>query len=106
MSLALKRIRLAVFARCRGHCECRCGRAVTFESGRLDHFFGRAKVAESVTNCWFLHRECDELKTVNRPAAVYWLRTFREHCRKYRFQPEFELAELKIAKLKQKGLAA
>ncbi len=106
MGFQLKKIRLAVFERCRGYCEGRCGRSVTFESGRADHFFGRSRVAESVSNVWFLCLACDSEKTVSKPSSVWWLRTFREHCRIHKFRPEFEMAETKIAWLKAKGMAA
>ncbi len=106
MSLATKRIRLAVFERSRGFCECGCGKRITFENSRLDHFFGRARIPESVSNTWLVAIACDELKTACKPSSVYWLRLFREHCRRHRYREEFERAQTRIAVLKQKGLAA
>lgn len=67
-----KEIRRQVFERAAGRCECGCGRAITPDSGHLDHFFGRAKAPETVENCWALHPICDEAKTSNRPNATYW----------------------------------
>ncbi len=107
MSRAFHRIRLACFERSRGYCECgACGRTITFENSRADHFFGRGHVAESVSNVWLIAIPCDELKTACKPSSVYWLRLFREHCRKHRYREEFERAQTRIAVLKQKGLAA
>lgn len=37
-----KAIREAVFLRAKNRCECGCGRWITFESGHMDHFLGRA----------------------------------------------------------------
>ena len=107
MSRPTKSIRLAVFERAGGYCECGvCRKTITFETGHLDHAFGRAKAAESVSNCWALAIACDELKTSNKPSRVYWLRLFRDHCRRHRYAAEFERAQSAIAWLKAKGLAA
>lgn len=102
-----KSIRIAVFERAKGYCECgQCGRTITFESGHLDHAFGRAKAPESLETCWALDYRCDALKTSCKPSRAYWLRLFREHCRRHRYRAEFERAETDIAVLKAKGLAA
>jgi hypothetical protein len=99
-------IRLKVFDRAKGYCECGCRRPITFETGRADHFFGRAKVEEKIANVWALAIPCDELKTNNRPSSIYWFRLFRDHCRKHRYEPEFERAQTRIMVLKQKGLVS
>lgn len=80
MSTKLKKIRHLVFLRSRNHCECGCGRWVTEESGHLDHFWGRTR-QESVESCWFLHPECDQLKTLNKPDWSAWGTRFLAHVR-------------------------
>ncbi len=101
----LKIIRAAVFFRAGGRCEA-CGRHITEESGHLDHFFGRAKVKEAVSNCWALCFECDSKKTVNSPSAAYWLSLFRVHAWRHRYAVELEMAGAKLQVLRAKGLAA
>lgn len=105
MGAATKKLRAEVFARAKGKCECGCGRHLG-ESGHLDHFFGRGKAAESISNCWGLCLFCDHHKTINKPSARFWLQRFRVHCKRYGFTAELERAESKLAVLVQKGLAA
>lgn len=106
-----KQVRQEVFERARGKCECRCGRTIDEETGRLDHFFGRAKAEESVANCWALHLECDETKTLNRPSAAHWLKSFVKHlCRHVdswddSYFSALDKAMAKLASLQVKGLA-
>lgn len=101
-----KRIRVAIFKRSDNRCECGCRRWVTFESGRMDHFFLRAKVPQAESNCWFLHRDCDEERT--RPTKTdraHWLRLFINHATKYGYTAEAQLADTKLETLRAKGLA-
>lgn len=95
------RIRRAVFERCGDECEC-CGVAVTFESGHLDHFAGRARVPESVSSTWFLCPPCDHDKTLNKPTAVWWLTRFSEHCNRHGYAEEWERAQTRLAVLAAK----
>lgn len=105
MSAATKRLRRTVFARADGACEC-CGRWITEDSGHLDHFFGRAKVPEAVSNCWALCLTCDVAKTANEPTAAFWLVAFIAHALNHNFTAEAELAGAKLQTLQAKGLAA
>lgn len=103
MSKAMKKLRGSVFSRADGACEC-CGKFITEESGRLDHFFGRAKVPEAVSNCWALCLTCDVAKTANEPTAAFWLVAFIAHARRYCFDAEQARAEAKLLTLHAKAL--
>lgn len=105
MTVAMKKLRAAVFVRADGACE-GCGRHVTEESGRLDHFFGRAKVPEAASNCWALCLTCDVAKTANEPTAAFWLIAFGAHCAKHAYLAEAELAGAKLQTLHAKGRVA
>lgn len=98
------RIRTAVLARAKNHCECGCGRWITYETMRLDHAFGRAKVPQAVSNCWALAIPCDEQKTANKPSAAHWLQRFAWHCGKHGYAGERELALSKLNVLQVKKL--
>jgi hypothetical protein len=105
VSRATKKLRAAVFARAKGLCECGCRRALG-ESGHLDHFFGRAKAAESLRTCWALALICDDAKTHNRPSAAHWCDRFYVHAVNHGFHEEAERASTKIMALIAKGFAA
>lgn len=105
MSKKTSEIRSAAFARSRNFCECGCRRYITEESGRLDHFFGRAKAAQSIENCWALHLLCDVQKTHNQPKASLWLEKFIAHCQRYGYAKEEERALAKLQALVAKGRA-
>lgn len=104
MSNDTKRIREEVFARAKQRCECGCRRWITPESGHLDHFFGRAKVPQAVSNCWALHPDCDARKTLNQPSARDWLLRFAFHAGKHGYLAERELALAKLNVLQVKKL--
>lgn len=72
----------------------------------MDHFFGRAKVPQAVSNCWALHLECDEAKTQNRPSAAHWLQRFAFHCGTHGYLAERELALAKLNVLTIKKLVS
>lgn len=101
------RTRAAVCRRAGGSCEA-CGRwvGVAGESGHLDHFFGRAKVPESVSNCWLLCVPCDNARTNSKPSAGHWLERFIAHCKLHDLTAEAELARTKFNTLGAKGRAA
>jgi hypothetical protein len=101
----MKRLRAQVFLRAEDACEA-CGRYIDFASGRLDHFFGRAKAAQSPANCWALCVDCDTRKTVNAPSAAWWLGQFILHASKHCFEAEAERAAAKLQVLRAKGLVA
>ncbi len=106
MTSATKRLRAAVFKRADGACECGCGAFITEESGRLDHFFGRAKAPESMSTCWAICLGCDQAKTLNYPSARYWLERFVDHAQRHGYSAEVERAFAKIDVLRAKGRAA
>ncbi len=95
-------IRQAVFARACGECEA-CGVYIDEEIGRLDHFFGRAKVAEAVSNCLALCQACDHEKTTSKPSAVWWLTRFIEIASRHGYAAEIERAEARLLALVAKG---
>lgn len=101
----MKRLRAAVFLRASDACES-CGRYIDFASGRLDHFFGRAKAKESPANCWALCVDCDSRKTANAPSAACWLGQFILHATRYGYAAEAERAGAKLQALQAKGLVA
>ncbi len=105
MSASTKRLRATVFVRADGACEA-CGRHITEESGHLDHFFGRAKAPEAVSNCWALCLTCDVAKTANEPTAAFWLIAFIDHAEKHSYPVETERAAAKLYTLHAKGLVA
>lgn len=105
MSAATKRLRAQVFLRAEDKCEA-CGRYIDEASGRLDHFFGRAKAAQAPSNCWALCVDCDTRKTVNAPSAAWWLGQFILHATRYGFTAEAERAGAKLQTLQAKRLVA
>lgn len=105
MSAATKKLRALVFARACSRCECGCKRFISEETGRLDHFFGRGKVPEALSNCWALHLECDEAKTRNVPSGAHWARRFGYHAQKHGFYAESEACAARVQVLVAKGRA-
>lgn len=101
---AFKKLRRAVFERAENNCEGGCGRWITPDDAHLDHFFGRVRRQESVSNCWALCITCDHAKTNNQPSAEHWLNRFIVHCETHGYLPEIELAEARLDCLKAKGL--
>lgn len=94
------RIREAVMERAGGHCECGCG--MTFGEGSLlrvpemDHFFGRGKVQQSVSNCWLLAKICHHGKGKGRPSRGFWCGRFIKHCEKHGYRREAAKAQADI----------
>lgn len=105
MSAATKRLRAQVFLRAEDKCES-CGKYIAFDSGRMDHFFGRAKAEQALANCWALCIDCDTRKTVNAPSAAWWLGQFILHATRYGYSAEAERAGAKLQALQAKGLVA
>ncbi len=105
MSNATKKLRRAVFRRADGCCECGCGRFISEETGRLDHAFGRAKAAQSISNTWALAIPCDEARTANCPTAALWLHRFIAHADRHGYEIESNRAASKVAALHAKGMA-
>ncbi len=103
VSTATQKLRAQVVARAKGRCEA-CGKPAG-ESGHMDHAFGRAKAAQSISSCWLLCLRCDEAKTQNRPSGAHWAQLFGEHCKFYGYLPELERARAKYLVLKARGLA-
>lgn len=103
-----QKLRAAVCRRAEGKCEqCKAWVGENGESGHLDHFFGRAKAAESVETCWLLCVRCDHNKTNNSPRAEEWLRAFARHCRRHGFTAEAERAESRLVFVRARaGVAA
>ena len=95
MSAATARLRAHVFLRAEDKCES-CGRYIDFASGRMDHFFGRAKAAQSLSNCWALCVDCDSRKTVNAPSAEWWLGQFILHAIRHGYTSEQLRAESRL----------
>lgn len=83
-----------VLIRCRGLCECGCGRKLP--PGELDHFFGRAKAEETVENVWALSVQCHFEKTRNHPTASTWFLRFIKHCGKYSYAEAALRAEARL----------
>jgi hypothetical protein len=101
-----KKLRALVFARAADSCECGCRRYIGNDQGRLDHFFGRAKVAQALSNCWALSIDCDIRKTLNEPSGAYWLERFIVHAERHGYVLESERARAKLQVLQAKGRAA
>ncbi len=101
-----KKIRAAVFKRADGKCECGCSRSITPETGRADHFFGRAKAEETVETVWALAIPCDEGKTNSRPSAVMWCDRFRMHALLHGYGAAAERAATKAQVLAVKGFTS
>ncbi len=102
------KLRAAVKDRAECRCEA-CGRWLG-DGGEIDHFWGRAKVKESVENCWLLcgadtldWRPCHRQKTDNHPSAAYWVLVFQGHCNIYHYEAEQHRCEVRLEVLTQKG---
>lgn len=100
-----KAVRRLVFARANGRCECGCLRFITEETGRLDHFWGRAKAEETVETCWALSVACDEAKTANRPTSMHWNLKFLIHCAIHGYERSETRAAVRDAALRARGFS-
>lgn len=88
-----KSIAEAVLSRADGKCEgCRCALGHFDRAPELDHFFGRARAADSEDTIWVLCRTCHHNKTNNKPDAERWFRWFLEHCARNSFRDSYECA--------------
>lgn len=90
-------IRAAVVTRAGGWCE-GCNMASLYPL-RWDHWLGgagRRVPKQTVETTWMLCRDCDSMRTHNRPDAAHWNHLFEMHCRKYgyRFYAHVEHAAL------------
>lgn len=96
-----KVLRGEVFVRSRGLCEA-CG--VRFDSylrrDEWDHFFGKAKVRQSVASTWMLCANCHREKTRNVPNASEWLCLFALHCDRHGYAPEASKARARLDALR------
>ena len=97
------RIRAAVFEWANGWCEAGCCTRIDEESGQLDHFFGRAKVPEKVSNCLALCAECHVHKTCNHPDSEWWVRHFLLHAISFDYLDEAERALIRLRTIKAKA---
>ncbi len=102
---ATGRIRAAVVERANGFCECGCGAPVSEEFGEMDHAFGRARVPQSVENCWFLAPRCHRQKTDNFPSAMWWVEDFRRHCQRHGYGEQEHRCEVRLEVIEAKGFA-
>jgi len=93
-------IRAAVMTRAGGRCES-C-QAFSQQPLQLDHFFGRAKVPQAVSNCWALCWYCHRAKTDNHLGAPRWLESFAGHCVRNGFKAELDRAEARMAVVEAK----
>ncbi len=69
----------------------------------MDHFYGRAKADESLTNCWALTPTCHGAKTANRPEAIFWWRKFLLHCVRHCYWEEADRTLAHIRSLATKA---
>lgn len=102
-AMSRREIRAQCMERADGHCE-KCGRAFTMASApQMDHFRGRAKVPESVENCWMLCFGCNREKTDNVPNARHWAEAFLQHAERHDYKHGAELARAQLARLDAMG---
>lgn len=101
---ATAKLRAAVFDRSNGWCECGCGEQISEATGEMDHFFGRAKVPQAISNCWALTRQCHAGKTSSRTSAKHWLECFVRHAVAHGYWPEVNRAADRLAVLAAKEL--
>jgi 5-methylcytosine-specific restriction endonuclease McrA len=78
----------AVRLRAAGRCEACDLPFSTFNPGEMDHFFGRGKVPQAISNCWLICHLCHSQKTLSLPDATKWLDRFETHARFYRYVAE------------------
>lgn len=96
-------LRETIVLRADGRCEC-CTMFVG-QLGEMDHFFGRAKVEQSVETCWYLCRSCHRDKTDNKPIALVWVAAFMAHCRAHGYSAALDMAAKKGDWLQAKARA-
>ena len=81
-----KDVRARCVERSGGNCENGdCGKWAG-EALHADHFFGRARIMESLATVWMLCPTCDFMKTTNRPNRSAWLGAYLTHCLKYGYE--------------------
>lgn len=95
-------LRRRLLIRCKGHCECGCGRKVP--PGEVDHYFGRAKAEETEATCWVLSVQCHFEKTRNHPSNAEWQRRFIEHARRLGFFESVKRAEARLHFVETRGI--
>lgn len=100
---ATKEIRLAVWVRSAGVCEC-CSMALGEDGGELDHQFGRVRVKQSAETTWRLCRPCHARKTLNSPSAIHWWERIAWHAQRYGYLEVAERAAARVVVLEAKGL--
>ena len=86
-----------VAIRADGKCEACGSYFAPFSPAHMDHQAGRAKLPQSVTNCWLLCFACDRDKTENRPSRAHWLQKFAEHCDRHNYWSEAKRARRDLA---------
>ncbi len=94
------KLRAAVKERAEGCCE--AGGEWVGDGGELDHFWGRAKVAESVENCWLLCRHCHRQKTDNYPSVAFWAAVFAAHAKFHHYDEQIHRCEVRLEVLNLK----
>jgi hypothetical protein len=97
----------ALLARAGDRCECGCGIPFgPFLSAErvMDHFAGRARIEDSLDSIWVLRRDCDALKTANKPSAAHWLRLWLAHCEKHNYRASYERAFKRLQWVKAKAV--
>lgn len=78
-------VRLQVWQRSEGVCECGCRRRIRWETFEMDHFFGKARWPESPETCWALSKECHDDKHRADPTRLRWLYLFKAHLQAHGF---------------------
>ena len=97
-------IRAVVWDRSQGRCE-GCCKFLADEVGEMDHMWGRAKVAQQVSNCWRLCTPCHRAKTDNRPSRANWLHRILFVVNQHDYTDEKERCLARLAVLTAKGMA-
>lgn len=89
-------IRAAVMERAAGKCEACFLSFGPLLTPELDHFFGRARVPQAVSNCWALCRVCHRNKTDGSPSPEEWCGRFISHCQRYGYAAEASRARTRL----------
>jgi hypothetical protein len=69
-----------------------------FHDPHMDHFFGRANEPEDEEHCWMLCRQCDAMKTDEKPTRAFWLHRFRAHCEHHGYRVALAKVQTKLAR--------
>lgn len=84
--------------RARGRCEVpSCSEEFSdLNRPEMDHFLPKGRRPQSDRTCWLIHWGCHRGKHASWPDRAFWLVQFINHCEKYGYDKEAEIARAEL----------